>query len=37
MRRALHAAFGSAKLAARSELRPEDVQDGRAKRQRIGF
>src|SRR5688572_194318 len=37
MRRALHAAFGNAKLEGRSELRPDDIQDGRAKRQRIGF
>src|SRR5688500_7183122 len=37
MRRALHAAFGNAKLAGRSELLPDDIQDGRAKKQRIGF
>ncbi|HEV3010548.1 MAG TPA: AAA family ATPase [Burkholderiales bacterium] len=37
MRRALHAAFGSAKLAGRSELGPDDIQDGRSKKQRIGF
>jgi ATP-dependent Lon protease len=37
MRRALHAAFGNAKLAGRSELVPDDIQDGRAKKQRIGF
>jgi ATP-dependent Lon protease len=37
MRRALLAAFGNAKLAGRGELRPEDVQDGRANRKRIGF
>jgi ATP-dependent Lon protease len=37
MRRALHAAFGNAKLAARSELSPDDIQDGRSKKQRIGF
>lgn len=37
MRRALHAAFGNAKLAGRAELRPDDIQDGRSKKQRIGF
>jgi ATP-dependent Lon protease len=37
MRRALHAAFGSAKLAGRSELGPDDIQDARSKKQRIGF
>ena len=37
MRRALQAAFGNAKLAGRSELGPDDIQDGRAKKQRIGF
>ena len=37
MRRALQGAFGSAKLAGRSELRPDDMQDPRAKKQRIGF
>ena len=37
MRRALHGAFGSAKLAGRAELSPDDIQDGRAKKQRIGF
>jgi ATP-dependent Lon protease len=38
MRRAIQSAFGNAKIAGRSELSPEDVQDGRgAKRQRIGF
>ena len=38
MRRAVQSAFGNAKIDGRSELRPEDVQDGRgAKRQRIGF
>lgn len=38
MRRAIQSAFGNAKLAARDELRPEDISDGRAgKRQRIGF
>jgi len=37
MRRALHAAFGTAKLAGRSELSPDDIQDARSKKQRIGF
>jgi ATP-dependent Lon protease len=37
MRRALHAAFGNAKLDGRSELSPDDIHDGRAKKQRIGF
>jgi ATP-dependent Lon protease len=38
MRRALQSAFGNAKLAGRSELAPEDVQDARAgRRARIGF
>jgi len=37
MRRALHGAFGNAKLAGRSELSPHDIQDGRSKKQRIGF
>jgi ATP-dependent Lon protease len=37
MRRALHTAFGTAKLAGRSELGPDDIQDGRSKKPRIGF
>ena len=37
MRRALHAAFGNAKLAGHAELAPDDIQDGRPKKQRIGF
>ncbi len=37
MRRAVQAAFGNAKLAGRSELGPDDIQDGRSKKQRIGF
>jgi ATP-dependent Lon protease len=37
MRRAVQSAFGNAKVAGRAELRPEDVQDGRAARRRIGF
>jgi len=38
MRRAVHTAFGNAKLAGRSELGPDDVQDSRGTRKsRIGF
>jgi len=37
MRRAVLAAFGNAKIAGRAELRPEDVQDARGPRRRIGF
>src|SRR5919108_333535 len=37
MRRALHAAFGDAKLAGRSEISPDDIKDARTRRQRIGF
>src|SRR5687767_865454 len=38
MRRVLQTGFGNAKLAGRSEVRPEDIQDGRNnRRQRIGF
>ena len=37
MRRAIHAAFGNAKVAGRSEVGPDDIQDPRARRQRIGF
>ena len=37
MRRAVLAAFGNAKVAGRAELRPEDVQDARGPRRRIGF
>jgi ATP-dependent Lon protease len=37
MRRALLAAFGAAKLAGRGELGPEDVQDARGLKRRIGF
>jgi ATP-dependent Lon protease len=37
MRRALHAAFGNAKLAGRAELSADDIQDARSKKQRIGF
>ena len=37
MRRALHSAFGNAKLAGRAELGPDDIRDGRSRKQRIGF
>jgi ATP-dependent Lon protease len=38
MKRAVQSAFGTAKLAGRSEVSPEDVQDNRAgRRSRIGF
>jgi ATP-dependent Lon protease len=37
MRRAIHSAFGNAKVAGRSEVGPDDIQDGRARKQRIGF
>jgi ATP-dependent Lon protease len=38
MRRALQSAFGNAKIAGRSELSPDDIQDSRGSRkQRIGF
>lgn len=37
MRRAVLAAFGNAKIAGRTELRPEDVQDARGQKRRIGF
>ena len=37
MRRALQAAFGNAKIAGRSEVRPDDIQDGRGKKSRMGF
>jgi ATP-dependent Lon protease len=37
MRRAIQAAFGTAKLAGRSEFEPGDIGDGRNRRQRIGF
>ena len=38
MRRAVQSAFGTAKLAGRSEMRPDDVQAGRgSRRQKIGF
>jgi ATP-dependent Lon protease len=37
MRRAIHSAFGAAKIAGRSEVGPDDIQDPRGRRQRIGF
>jgi len=37
MRRLIHGAFGTAKLAGRNEVGPDDIQDGRARKQRIGF
>jgi len=38
MKRAVQSAFGTAKLAGRSEVSPDDVRDGRAgRRSRIGF
>ena len=37
MRRAIHTAFGNAKVAGRCEVGPDDIQDPRARKQRIGF
>jgi ATP-dependent Lon protease len=37
MRRAIYSAFGNAKVAGRSEVGPDDVQDPRGRKQRIGF
>ncbi len=37
MRRAIHSAFGNAKVAGRREVGPDDIQDARARKQRIGF
>jgi ATP-dependent Lon protease len=37
MRRALQGAFGAAKIAGRSEISADDMQDARSKKQRIGF
>ena len=37
MRRALQSAFGNAKIAGRHEVGPEDIQDARLKKARIGF
>jgi ATP-dependent Lon protease len=36
-RRALVSAFGNAKVAGRNEIGPDDIQDGRSRKQRIGF
>ena len=37
MRRAIQCAFGNAKIAGRTEVGPDDIQDPRARKQRIGF
>jgi len=37
MRRAIHSAFGAAKVAGHSEVGPDDIQDPRTRKQRIGF
>jgi len=37
MRRAIHTAFGNAKVAGRSEVGADDIQDARLRKQRIGF
>jgi ATP-dependent Lon protease len=37
MRRAIQTAFGTAKLAGRTEMAPDDVQESRAARRKIGF
>jgi ATP-dependent Lon protease len=37
MRRAIQAAFGTAKLDGRAEVAPDDIQDTRGRKQRIGF
>jgi ATP-dependent Lon protease len=37
MRRAVQSAFGNAKVAGRSEVGPDDIGEGRGRRQRIGF
>ena len=37
MRRLIHGAFGNAKIAGRSEVGPDDIQDGRQRKARIGF
>jgi len=37
MRRAIHSAFGNAKIAGRNEVSPDDIQDGRGRKSRIGF
>jgi ATP-dependent Lon protease len=37
MRRAIHSAFGNAKIAGRSEVGPDDIYDARTRKARIGF
>jgi ATP-dependent Lon protease len=37
MRRAIQSAFGTAKLDGRSEVHPEDVQEARTSKRKIGF
>jgi ATP-dependent Lon protease len=37
MRRAIHSAFGAAKIAGRSEVGADDIHDPRGRKQRIGF
>src|SRR5688572_29607092 len=37
LRRAIHSAFGNAKVAGRSEVGADDIQDLRSRKQRIGF
>ena len=38
MRRAVQLGFGNAELAGRSEVSPDDIQDGRgARKSRMGF
>ena len=37
MRRAIQAAFGTAKLGGRTEVLADDIQDTRSRKQRIGF
>jgi ATP-dependent Lon protease len=38
MRRAIQSAFGNAKIAGRSEVNPDDIQDSRlGRKSRIGF
>ncbi len=37
MRRSIQTAFGNAKIAGRSEVGPDDIQDPRGKKSRIGF
>ena len=37
MRRSIQAGFGNAKIDGRCEVGPDDIQDGRSKKSRIGF